>query len=120
MMDNLETIQLQLQDLSCNLGYSSKQELHTSLDFQQTIDSALQILERVLSYSAGFLALNLSSIKDMLTQQISDTTGRCNEISDILDDLDGLESHLIQIKLMQDTLIPNFGYRETIQPFNQV
>jgi len=120
MMDNLEEIRLQLQDLSCNLSYSSKQELHTSLDFQQTINSALQLLEKVLSYSAGFLSLNLSSIKDMLTQQISDTPGKYNEISDILDDLDRLESHLIQINLMQDTVIPNFAYRETTQPFNQV
>ena len=120
MMENLEAIQLQLQDLSCNLSYSSKQDLHISLDFQQTISSALQVLERVLSYSTEFLTLNLSSIKDMLLRQISDTPGKYDEITDILDALDELESHLVQINIMQDTLILNFGYRETIQPFNQV
>ena len=120
MMENLEAIQIQLQDLSCNLSYSSKQELHISLDFQQTIDSALQILENVLSYSEWFLSLNLSSIKDVFTQQISDVPEKYSEITAILDDLDRLESHLVQISLMQDTVIPNFAYRETIQPFNQV
>jgi hypothetical protein len=117
---NLEAIQLQLQDLSCSLSYSTKQDLHISLDFQQTIGSALQVLEKVLNYSAAFLTLNLSGIKDMLIQQISDTPEKYNEITDILDALDELESHLVQINIMQDTLIPNFGYRETIQPFNQV
>ena len=102
MMDNLEAIQSQLQDLSCNLSYSSKQELHISLDFQQTIDSALQILEKVLSYSEEFLSLNLSIIKNVLTQQISDVPERYSEITAILDDLDRLESNLVQISLMKD------------------
>ena len=94
-MDNLEVIQLQLQDLSCKLRYSSKQELHISLDFQQTIDSSLQTLEKALNYSAGFLSLNLSSIRYMLTQQIPDVPVEYSEITAILDDLGKFESHLV-------------------------
>ena len=116
---NLELIQLKLQELSCDLSYATKQDLHISLDFQQIIDSALQVIEKVLSHSGEFLTLKISDIRDILIQKISDTPEKYGEITDILDALDGLESLLTRIRLMLDAA-PEFLYKETVQQYNQV
>jgi len=115
----LTDIQLQLQDLSCRLSYATKQDKYLSSDLQKRINSALQMLERLVLQSADFAGLDVGAIKDALLQQAVQDPGHYDQFNRLLDQLDELESLLIQIRLMQDAE-PEFVYKETIQPYNQV
>lgn len=116
---SLDAIQPQLQDLSCRLNYAMKQDQHIAVGLQQTIGSASKALNRLLAHSSVNSALPLNDIRNTLINQCPDDPVRHAEVAEILGALDRLESHLLQLSIMQD-MLPNFDYKETIQPFNQV
>lgn len=76
-------------------------------------------LEKILLYSADFVELEMSKIRDLLFQDIPKNFDKYQEINAILDIMDELEMSLIQINLIQET-DPKFIYKETTEPFNQV
>jgi hypothetical protein len=115
----LAEIHLQLQDLSCRLSYATKQDKHLSSDLQQAIASGLQLLAQLLQHSATFAGLETDTVKDVLNREASQNPGQYEHLTQLLDQLDELNSLLIQIRLMQDAQ-PEFVYKETIQPYNQV
>lgn len=115
----LNEMQRRVQDLACKLNYSTKQDKYLALGLQKSIDAALQRLEQILRYSKDFADLDAESIRVVLTQELSQDPGKHNDVTDLLDQLDELESLFIQIRLMQDAE-PEFVYKETIQPYNQV
>ncbi|WP_146134520.1 hypothetical protein [Aphanothece minutissima] len=116
---NLDAIQLQLQDLSCKLNDAAKQDLHIALCLQQTIDSTSQTLDNLLAHASVNSALTLSDIRNTLINQLLDDPERHAEAADMLGALDRLDSHLLELSIMQD-MLPSFAYKETIQPLNQV
>jgi hypothetical protein len=116
---HLRDIQTQLQELACHLNYSTKQDKYLSSGLQETITSALQAIEQVLGFSAALSELEPAEVRDTLLQDASQNLARYDAITQALDALDELESHVIQIRLMQEAE-PEFVYKETIQPFNQV
>jgi hypothetical protein len=118
-MTTLHEIQLELQDLSCNLNYATKQDKHLSADMQKKIDVALLDIEQILGFLPTYSQLDQDAIKDNLIQAMANDVARSKKITEILDLLDGLELLMTQISLMQ-AAEPAFAYKETIQPYNQI
>jgi hypothetical protein len=96
-MTTLHEIQLELQDLSCNLNYATKQDKHLSADLQRKIDAALLAIEQILGFSSTFSQLDQDAIKENLIQAMASDVARSSEITEILDLLDGLELLITQI-----------------------
>jgi hypothetical protein len=68
-----------------------------------------------------FSQLDQDAIKENLIQAMASASdvARSSEITEMLDLLDSLELLITQISLMQ-AAEPDFAYKETIQPYNQV
>ena len=102
--------------------YATKQDKHLSADLQRKIDAALLAIEQILGF-AHFSQLDQDAIKENLIQAMASASAsdvaRSSEITEMLDLLDSLELLITQISLMQ-AAEPDFAYKETIQPYNQV
>ena len=68
-----------------------------------------------------FSQLDQDAIKENLIQAMASASdvARSSEITEMHDLLDSLELLITQISLMQ-AAEPDFAYKETIQPYNQV
>ena len=79
-------------------------------------------IEQILGF-AHFSQLDQDAIKENLIQAMASASAsdvaRSSEITEMLDLLDSLELLITQISLMQ-AAEPDFAYKETIQPYNQV
>ena len=92
-----------------------------SADLQRKIDAALLAIEQILGFSLTFSQLDQDAIKENLIQAMASASdvARSSEITEMHDLLDSLELLITQISLMQ-AAEPDFAYKETIQPYNQV
>ena len=118
-MATLHETRLQLQDLSCDLNYATKQDKYLSSDLQKKIDAALQAIEKIHGFSPAFSQLDVGAIREHLIQSMASEVERADQSTDVLDLLDELDMLMTQISLMQ-VAEPAFAYKETIQPYNQV
>ena len=118
-MATLHQTRLQLQDLSCELNYATKQDKYLSSDLQKRIDAALQAIEKIHGISPAFSQLEAGAIRERLIQSMATEVERADQITDVLDLLDELDMLMTQISMMQ-AAEPDFAYKETIQPYNQV